>query len=118
MKKLFDFLKPAPQIKRVNKEIEDSLYKKLRLQIFISIFIGYVGFYLTRKIFSFAIPKLEKESFNKGQLGIALSGVSIAYGFSKFIMENISARSNPRYFLALGLLLTAIITLLLGLFSW
>ncbi|WP_421622873.1 glycerol-3-phosphate transporter [Borrelia sp. MN22-0132] len=118
MKKLFDFLKPAPQIKRVNKEIEDSLYKKLRLQIFISIFIGYVGFYLTRKIFSFAIPKLEKEGFNKGQLGIALSGVSIAYGFSKFIMGNISDRSNPRYFLALGLLLTAIITLLFGLFSW
>ncbi|UPA11929.1 glycerol-3-phosphate transporter [Borrelia venezuelensis] len=118
MKKLFDFLKPAPHIKRVHKEIEDSLYKKLRLQIFISIFIGYAGFYLTRKIFSFAIPELEKEGFNKGQLGIALSGVSIAYGFSKFIMGNISDRSNPRYFLALGLLLTAIITLLFGLFSW
>ncbi|QFP48430.2 glycerol-3-phosphate transporter [Borrelia miyamotoi] len=118
MKKLFNFLKPAPHIKRVHKEIEDSLYKKLRLQIFISIFIGYAGFYLTRKIFAFTIPELEKEGFSKSQLGIILSGVSIAYGFSKFIMGNVSDRSNPKYFLTLGLLLTAIITTIFGLFPW
>ncbi|WP_221036424.1 glycerol-3-phosphate transporter [Borrelia miyamotoi] len=118
MKKLFNFLKPAPHIKRVHKEIEDSLYKNLRLQIFISIFIGYAGFYLTRKIFAFTIPELEKEGFSKSQLGIILSGVSIAYGFSKFIMGNVSDRSNPRYFLTLGLVLTAIITTIFGLFPW
>ncbi|AHH10403.1 glycerol-3-phosphate transporter [Borrelia coriaceae] len=118
MKKLFNFLKPAPHIKRVHKELEDPLYKKLRLQIFISIFIGYAGFYLTRKIFSFAMPELEKLGFNKGQLGIILSGVSISYGLSKFIMGNISDRSNPRYFLTLGLTLTAIITILFGFFPW
>ncbi|WP_445435868.1 glycerol-3-phosphate transporter [Candidatus Borreliella tachyglossi] len=118
MKRLFNFLSPAPHIKRVDKESEDSLYKRLRLQVFISIFIGYAGFYLTRKIFSFAMPELEKEGFGKGQLGIILSGVSIAYGFSKFIMGNVSDRSNPRYFLSLGLLLTAVITVTFGLFPW
>ena len=119
MKKLFDFLKPVPHMKnKVNKKIQDSLYRKLRLQIFISIFIGYAGFYLTRKIFAFIMPELEKEGFSKGQLGIILSGVSIAYGFAKFIMGNVSDRSNPRYFLTLGLFLTAIITIIFGLFPW
>ncbi|UCP01269.1 glycerol-3-phosphate transporter [Borrelia hermsii] len=118
MKKLFNFLKPAPHIKRVHKELEESLYKKYRFQIFMSIFIGYAGFYLTRKIFAFAMPALEKDGFSKGQLGTILSGVSIAYGFSKFIMGNVSDRSNPRYFLALGLFLTAIITIIFGLFPW
>ncbi|QMU99042.1 glycerol-3-phosphate transporter [Borrelia sp. A-FGy1] len=118
MKKLFNFLSPAQHIKRVKKDIEDSLYKRLRFQIFVSIFIGYAGFYLTRKIFSFAMPELEKEGFGKGQLGIILSGVSIAYGFSKFIMGNVSDRSNPRYFLSLGLFLSAIITVIFGLFPW
>lgn len=90
MKKLFNFLKPAPHIKRVHKELEESLYKKYRFQIFMSIFIGYAGFYLTRKIFAFAMPALEKDGFSKSQLGTILSGVSIAYGFSKFIMGNVS----------------------------
>ncbi|AHH06309.1 Glycerol-3-phosphate transporter [Borrelia crocidurae DOU] len=118
MKKIFNFLKPAPHIQRVDKELEESLYKKLRLQIFISIIIGYAGFYLTRKIFSFVMPELEKEGLNKSQLGIILSGVSIAYGFSKFIMGNVSDRSNPRYFLSLGLSLTAAISITFGLLPW
>ncbi|PPJ71838.1 glycerol-3-phosphate transporter, partial [Staphylococcus aureus] len=48
------------------------------------------------------------------ELGIALSAVSIAYGFSKFVMGTVSDRSNARMFLTLGLVLTAIINLLLG----
>lgn len=52
--------------------------------------------------------------FSKGELGIALSAVSIAYGFSKFVMGTVSDRSNARMFLTLGLVLTAIINLLLG----
>ena len=54
------------------------------------------------------------KAFSKGELGIALSAVSIAYGFSKFVMGTVSDRSNARMFLTLGLVLTAIINLLLG----
>ena len=118
MTKLFNFSQSSTSHRKSRQKIEDSLYKRLRLQVFVSIFIGYAGFYLTRKIFSFAMPELEKEGFGKGQLGIILSGVSIAYGFSKFIMGNVSDRSNPRYFLSLGLLLTAVITVIFGLFPW
>ncbi|WP_038364150.1 glycerol-3-phosphate transporter [Borrelia persica] len=118
MKKIFNFLKPAPHIQRLEKELQGPLYKELRLQIFISILVGYAGFYLTRKVFSFAMDELQKEGFSKSQLGIILSGVSLAYGFSKFIMGNVSDRSNPRYFLPLGLFLTAAISLIFGFFPW
>ena len=86
---------------------------RLRFQVFLGIFIGYAGYYLLRKNFSLAMPSLIEQGFSKGELGIALSAVSIAYGFSKFVME-LSAISNARMFLTLGLVLTAIINLLLG----
>lgn len=60
------------------------------------------------------MPSLIEQGFSKGELGIALSAVSIAYGFSKFVMGTVSDRSNARMFLTLGLVLTAIINLLLG----
>ena len=84
------------------------------MQVFIGIFIGYAGYYLLRKNFSLAIPGLTEEGFTKGELGLALSAVSIAYGISKFIMGIVSDRSNARIFLPLGLILAAIINLLLG----
>ncbi len=38
-----------------------------------------------------------------------MTGLSIAYGASKFLMGSVSDRSNPKYFLPLGLLLSAAI---------
>ncbi|EUJ40178.1 glycerol-3-phosphate transporter [Brochothrix campestris] len=108
------FLAPPTAKKRLPKEEIDPVYRRLRLQVFIGIFIGYAGYYLLRKNFSLAIPGLMEEGFTKGQLGLALSAVSIAYGISKFVMGIVSDRSNARIFLPLGLVLAAIINLLLG----
>jgi MFS transporter, OPA family, glycerol-3-phosphate transporter len=47
-------------------------------------------------------------------LGIALSGVSIAYGISKFLMGNLSDRSNARLFLPIGLVLSALTMIAMG----
>ncbi|MEA3452629.1 MAG: glycerol-3-phosphate transporter [Bacteroidota bacterium] len=115
---MFKFLQPAKHKELLPKEEIDSTYKKNRLKVFLSIFIGYAGYYLVRKNFALAIPDLINEGFTKTQLGFALSGVSIAYGISKFVMGNISDRSNPRYFMPLGLALSAIIIASLGLISW
>ncbi|MBW3126590.1 MFS transporter, partial [Staphylococcus xylosus] len=111
---MLQFLKPAKHIEPLPKEQVDDTYKKLRFQVFLGIFIGYAGYYLLRKNFSLAMPSLIEDGFSKGELGIALSAISIAYGFSKFIMGTISDRSNARIFLTLGLILTAIVNLLLG----
>lgn len=109
-----NFLKPAKHIKPLPENQIDDTYKRLRLQVFLGIFIGYAGYYLLRKNFSLAMPALQEQGFTKAELGFALSAVSIAYGFSKFFMGTVSDRSNARIFLVLGLVLTAIVNLLMG----
>ncbi|MCY7778960.1 glycerol-3-phosphate transporter [Bacillus haynesii] len=111
MLKLF---KPAPLIERLPEDQIDSEYKKFRLQVFLGIFIGYAAYYLIRKNFSLAMPYLIEEGFSKSALGFALSALSISYGLSKFVMATISDRSNPRMFLPAGLILSAVISLLMG----
>ncbi|MFD1423367.1 OPA family glycerol-3-phosphate transporter-like MFS transporter [Laceyella sacchari] len=112
---LLTLFKPAPHIERLPADKIDSTYRRLRLQVFLGIFIGYAGYYLVRKNFSLAIPDLVREGFSKGELGLVLSAISIAYGISKFLMGIVSDRSNPRYFLATGLILSALINMAFGL---
>jgi OPA family glycerol-3-phosphate transporter-like MFS transporter len=107
-------LRPVPDKKPIPSEKVDSTYKKLRLQVFFGIFFGYASYYLVRKNFSLAMPDLISEGFSKGQLGIALSGVSIAYGLSKFLMGNVSDRSDARKFMAIGLALSGFTMIFMG----
>ena len=114
MNMLLACFKPAAHIARLPYDKTDPTYKRLRLQVFIGIFLGYAGYYLVRKNFSLAMPYLIEQGYTQGNVGLALSGLSIAYGISKFLMGNISDRSNPRYFLATGLLLSAALNVLMG----
>ncbi len=93
-------------------------YKKLRLQVFLGIFIGYAGYYLVRKNFALAIPDLIEQGYTKLELGFALSGVAIAYGLSKFLMGNVSDRSDARKFMAIGLFLSGTIMSVMGFFPF
>ncbi|KPV57332.1 glycerol-3-phosphate ABC transporter [Paenibacillus sp. A3] len=111
---MLNFFKPAPPIDRLPDNKIDSEYKKLRLQVFLGIFIGYAAYYLLRKNFSMAMPYLTAQGFSKAELGFALSAISISYGISKFVMATISDRSNARIFLPAGLILSAIVSLLMG----
>ncbi len=116
---MIGFFKPAAHKTRLPEQDIDPVYKKLRWQIFLSIFVGYAGYYLVRKNFSLAMPYLiEEQGFTKGELGFALSAVSIAYGLSKFLMGNVSDRSNPRYFLMTGLLLSSLVMFIFGFVPW
>jgi OPA family glycerol-3-phosphate transporter-like MFS transporter len=112
---MLKFLKQPENKKLIEKEKIDSAYKRYRYQVFTGIFIGYAGYYLVRKNFSLAMPYLIEQGFSKTELGFALSGVSIAYGLSKFLMGNISDRSDARKFMSLGLLLTGLTMVLMGL---
>ena len=78
----------------------------------LTIFWGYAGFYLVRSNFSLAKPYLIKElGFSTGDLGLIATGLSVAYGISKFVMGSVSDRSNPRYFMATGLILSGLVNL-------
>ena len=111
---MIGIFKPAAHIERLPKNQQDKTYKRMRLQIFLSIFIGYAGYYLVRKNFSLAMPYLIQQGFSSAQLGMILTAVSVAYGLSKFLMGSVSDRSNPRYFLAAGLLLSAGVNIVFG----
>ena len=107
-------LKPAAAIVPLPDEKMRSAYTRLRIQVFIGIFVGYAGYYLVRKNFALAMPYLIEEGYSRTELGFALSGVSIAYGLSKLLMGSVSDRSNPRYFMALGLGLSACVMFVFG----
>lgn len=92
----------------------DKQYKRLRLQVFIGIFVGYAGYYLVRKNFTMAMPELEQMGYDHAALGFAISANAIAYALSKFLMGSVSDRSDARKFLPLGLLLAAGVTFILG----
>ena len=102
------FLTPPSFLPEQTGPEADKRYKRLRMQVFLGVFIGYAGFYIVRKNFSMAIPLLEPFGFDKGELGVVLSMNAIAYGFSKFLMASVSDRSNARRFLPLGLILAAL----------
>lgn len=119
MKAIFDVFRPAPYI----KEIEDpqevkSMYQYWRMRIFYSMFVGYALYYFTRKSFTFAMPGLIADlHFTKGDVGLLGSILYVTYGISKFASGVISDRSNARYFMAFGLIMTGICNVLFGLSS-
>ncbi len=103
------FLKPAAHIARLPDDQVDRVYPKMRWRILESTFIGYAVFYLVRN----NLPVVSKEvgqalHYNKGQIGDLLALTAISYGIGKFAMGTWSDGSNPRYFMPLGLLLTAL----------
>lgn len=115
---MLSIFKPAPHKARLPAAEIDPTYRRLRWQIFLGIFFGYAAYYLVRKNFALAMPYLVEQGFSRGDLGFALSGISIAYGFSKFIMGSVSDRSNPRVFLPAGLILAAAVMLFMGFVPW
>jgi OPA family glycerol-3-phosphate transporter-like MFS transporter len=111
---MIGFLKPPRHRARRPDEQIDSEYTRLRWQVYIGIFVGYAGYYLVRKNFSLAMPHLIEEGYSRTELGFALSGVAIAYGLSKFIMGSVSDRSNARTFMSIGLTMSALTMIVMG----
>ena len=116
MNRLLSFLQPAPPIPEMtDKEQIKSDYKYWRIRILYSMFIGYAFYYFTRKSFTFAMPGLIQDlGFDKSQLGILGSIFAITYGISKFASGVIGDRINPRYMMAIGLMLTGVCNILFG----
>lgn len=119
MKMFFQMLLPAPFIPEIqDPETVNKTYKYWRIRILYSMFIGYAFYYFTRKSFTFAMPGLIQDlGFDKSHLGILGSILSISYGLSKFASGVIGDRVNPRYMMAIGLMLTGVCNILFGLSS-
>jgi len=94
----------------------DRAYRRHRRSAYAGIFIGYAAYYLCRNSLALAIPDILNAfpQHSKTDLGWALTGLSISYGVSKFLMGSVSDRSNPKYFLPLGLLISSAIMFAMG----
>jgi OPA family glycerol-3-phosphate transporter-like MFS transporter len=108
-------LRPAPHIPRIPREKAQGLYPQMRWRILESTFIGYATFYFVRN----NLPVVSREMglalhYNKQQVGNILAATAISYGVGKLFMGAWSDRSNPRLFMPLGLLVTALCNFAFG----
>jgi len=113
----FRFLASAPDIEPITDQQQiQKIYPYWRFRAMYSILIGYIGFYFVRKSLAVAIPVIIAE-FNipRAQMGMVLTLFGITYGVSKFINGFAGDRTNPRYFMALGLVCAAVINIFFGL---
>src|ERR1035441_2796695 len=115
MNRLGRLFRSAAHVRMLPAEQVRQLYPKFRWRILESTFIGYTTFYFVRN----NLPVVSKEmgqalDYSKGQIGDMLAMTAIAYGIGKFVLGAWSDRSNPRYFMPAGLLLTALCNFLFG----
>lgn len=109
-------LKPAQHLPEITdpKQVK-KLYKYWRVRTFYSIYVGYLFYYFTRKSFTFVTPFMVSDlNMTKGEIGLLVSILSIAYAVSKFTSGIVCDRSNPRFFMAIGLILTGVFNVLFG----
>jgi OPA family sugar phosphate sensor protein UhpC-like MFS transporter len=117
-KTVFNFLKPDLLLEEIQDDEQvKKKYKYWRFRTFYGMYIGYAFYYFTRKSFTFAIPSMLEEGFSFSELGMLGSILSITYGISKFASGIIGDKSNPRYFMSIGLILTGIFNIGFGLSS-
>lgn len=109
------YFSPAPHVDRLPPEEVKRLYPRFRWQIMEATFIGYAMFYLVRNNISTVTKELEGAfGYDKTMLGNIMAITAISYGVSKFLMGSVSDRSDPRKFMAIGLLFTAILNFAFG----
>ena len=91
-------------------------YNYWQWRTLILLMIGYMLFYFVRKNFSITMPALESElGISKTKLGLFLTLNGIIYGVSRFINGFLADRVSRKKMMALGLLLSAVVNILIGL---
>lgn len=117
---VFSFLKQASEKEQTIREPEalNKEFRYWRTRIMYTTMVGYILFYFVRKNISIAMPAIEADlGVTKAQLGLFLTMHGVLYGVSKFVNGFWGDRTNPRYFMALGLSLSAAMSLFFGLSS-
>ncbi|XDD50476.1 MFS transporter [Leptospira sp. WS92.C1] len=109
------WFRPAEPKPLLPQDQIDNKYPYFRWRILEATFLGYAVFYLVRNNF----PVVSKEmgdalQYSQEQITNILAVTAITYGLGKFVMGALSDRSNPKFFMPLGLILTAVCNLLFG----
>lgn len=116
MSKILSWFKPMPPAQRLENPDEiKKLYKYWRIRTFLALYIGYCGFYLTRKNITPALHVFSEE-LNIGMidLGIITATFSVTYGVGKLFCGLLADKANVRTFMAIGLFFSSVINLFYG----
>lgn len=93
----------------MNDEQVAKAYKKGRIDIFTSCFIGYTVFHLTRKNIATALPALHSDlGYSNVQLGLLGSALYFAYAFGKFINGVIADKADAKKFMTTALFISSL----------
>lgn len=91
-------------------------YNYWQWKTLIILMIGYALFYFVRKNFSIVMPALESElGLSKAKLGLFLTLNGVIYGVSRFINGFFADRMSRKKMMAVGLFLSAVVNILIGL---
>uniref|UniRef100_B8J1F5 Major facilitator superfamily MFS_1 n=1 Tax=Desulfovibrio desulfuricans (strain ATCC 27774 / DSM 6949 / MB) TaxID=525146 RepID=B8J1F5_DESDA len=116
---MLDFFKASPP-RPVTKNTEEINrdYNYWRLHLMASIWLGYAVFYFTRNSYKSIMPAMLKDlDWQLSDVGILSTIFYIVYGSSRFLGGIISDKSNPRYFMGVGLIITGFINIAFGMSS-
>ncbi len=108
---------PVTQSQGSSPSVSKS-FRYWRFRILYSLMFGYAAFYLVRQNLAIALPQMSLEfGYSKAQLGMIGSSFAFIYGLGKAISGTFSDRSNARYFMSLGLCLSAFVCFATGFIS-
>lgn len=92
-----------------------ATYGRYRIQALLSVFLGYLAYYIVRNNFTLSTPYLKEQlDLSATQIGLLSSCMLIAYGISKGVMSSLADKASPKVFMACGLVLCAIVNVGLG----
>nr|WP_158997241.1 MFS transporter [Pigmentibacter ruber] len=112
---MFSILKPKTSSVKVPNENIKETYNRFRIMALSSVFVGYLSYYLVRNNFTLSTPYLQHElQLTNTQIGFLSSCMLISYGISKGVMSSLADKANPKMYMALGLILCAIVNIGLG----
>ncbi|MBR1944428.1 MAG: MFS transporter [Alphaproteobacteria bacterium] len=101
-----------------NNVKNNKRFRYWRRRTLYSIMIGYGTFYLVRQNFALAIPFICTElNVNKIDIGLLMSIGGLLYGFGKFLFGLLGDKYSARYVMAIGLLISGILNVLIGITS-
>lgn len=109
MANIFKYFAPAPHIERKSDEEIKRKFPRFRVQVFVAGFLGYAGYYLIRSSNLGVVARDFQDAlgYNDTAYGIIVMLTGLGYALGKFLMGNRSDRSDPRKYMAAGLVLTA-----------
>ncbi|MEW4237210.1 MFS transporter [Bacillus thuringiensis] len=112
---MFSFLKPKIATMKIAPEQVQKTYKLFRLQSLLGVFLGYIAYYIVRNNFALSTPYLKEHlNLSATEIGLLSSCMLITYGVSKGLMSSLADKANPKSYMALGLLLCAMVNIMMG----